>query len=148
MQCVFGAGNQNRTDDLVITNDVLYRLSHTSMSCDYDIISNIFAFVNSFLKNIFYFMLLNCSFSQKLQEIEIGFLVKNMKRQKKQCRLTENSEAAATEDNARLQKKVAVSSTATFYNSYSKCNQATGVSSPGSAGAEAVRFIPSITPSA
>ena len=26
----FGAGNQNRTDDLVITNDVLYRLSHTS----------------------------------------------------------------------------------------------------------------------
>ena len=25
-----GAGNQNRTDDLVITNDVLYRLSHTS----------------------------------------------------------------------------------------------------------------------
>ena len=82
MQCVFGAGNQNRTDDLVITNDVLYRLSHTSMSCDYDIISNIFAFVNSFLKNIFYFMLLNCSFSQKLQEIEIGFLVKNMKRQK------------------------------------------------------------------
>ena len=28
----FGAGNQNRTDDLVITNDVLYRLSHTSRS--------------------------------------------------------------------------------------------------------------------
>ncbi len=27
---LFGAGNQNRTDDLVITNDVLYRLSHTS----------------------------------------------------------------------------------------------------------------------
>ena len=27
----FGAGNQNRTDDLVITNDVLYRLSHTSI---------------------------------------------------------------------------------------------------------------------
>ena len=26
-----GAGNQNRTDDLVITNDVLYRLSHTSI---------------------------------------------------------------------------------------------------------------------
>ncbi len=28
----FGAGNQNRTDDLVITNDVLYRLSHTSIA--------------------------------------------------------------------------------------------------------------------
>ena len=26
----FGAGNQNRTDDLVITNDVLYQLSHAS----------------------------------------------------------------------------------------------------------------------
>ena len=53
---VFGAGNQNRTDDLVITNDVLYRLSHTSMSYDFDIIPNIFAFVNSFLKNIFTFL--------------------------------------------------------------------------------------------
>ena len=30
MRADFGAGNQNRTDDLVITNDVLYRLSHTS----------------------------------------------------------------------------------------------------------------------
>ena len=29
---LFGAGNQNRTDDLVITNDVLYRLSHTSIT--------------------------------------------------------------------------------------------------------------------
>ena len=29
--CFYGAGNQNRTDDLVITNDVLYRLSHTSI---------------------------------------------------------------------------------------------------------------------
>ena len=27
-----GAGNRNRTDDLVITNDVLYRLSHTSIT--------------------------------------------------------------------------------------------------------------------
>ncbi len=27
----FGAGNQIRTDDLVITNDVLYQLSHTSI---------------------------------------------------------------------------------------------------------------------
>ena len=27
----FGAANQNRTDDLVITNDVLYRLSHSSI---------------------------------------------------------------------------------------------------------------------
>ncbi len=35
-----GAGNQNRTDDLVITNDVLYRLSHTSIfflrPCNYN----------------------------------------------------------------------------------------------------------------
>ena len=31
---IFGAGNQNRTDDLVITNDVLYRLSHTSSAAD------------------------------------------------------------------------------------------------------------------
>ena len=56
---LFGAGNQNRTDDLVITNDVLYRLSHTSMSCDFVIISNILGFVNSFLKNIFIFYLFN-----------------------------------------------------------------------------------------
>ena len=26
----FGAANQNRTGDLIITNDVLYRLSHSS----------------------------------------------------------------------------------------------------------------------
>ena len=50
----FGAGNQNRTDDLVITNDVLYRLSHTS-ACDFVIIPNPFEFVNPFLKNIFVF---------------------------------------------------------------------------------------------
>ena len=29
---VNGAANQNRTDDLVITNDVLYRLSHSSVT--------------------------------------------------------------------------------------------------------------------
>ena len=50
----YGAGNQNRTDDLVITNDVLYRLSHTS-ACDFVIIPNQNAFVNPFLKNIFDF---------------------------------------------------------------------------------------------
>ena len=44
-----GAGNQKRTDDLVITNDVLYRLSHTSI-CDSYIISNIKGFVNPFLQ--------------------------------------------------------------------------------------------------
>ena len=27
-----GAGNQSRTDDLVITNDVLYQLSHASIA--------------------------------------------------------------------------------------------------------------------
>ena len=47
----FGAGNQNRTDDLVITNDVLYRLSHTSISLDYDIIPN----KNPFVKGYFEF---------------------------------------------------------------------------------------------
>ena len=34
VQQTLGAGNQNRTDDLVITNDVLYRLSHTSIAAD------------------------------------------------------------------------------------------------------------------
>ncbi len=61
----FGAGNQNRTDDLVITNDVLYRLSHTS-DCrrhidDLYIISEGNAFVNTFFK---FFRLL---FEKKLQ---------------------------------------------------------------------------------
>ena len=51
---MFGAGNQNRTDDLVITNDVLYRLSHTS-TCDFVIIPNPRVFVNPFLENIFVF---------------------------------------------------------------------------------------------
>ena len=46
--CFFvGAGNQNRTDDLVITNDVLYRLSHTS---DFVIISNRHRFVKMIFK--------------------------------------------------------------------------------------------------
>ena len=31
-KCAFGAGNQSRTDDLVITNDVLYQLSHASIA--------------------------------------------------------------------------------------------------------------------
>ena len=48
--CFFGAGNQNRTDDLVITNDVLYRLSHTSIVADYDIISKKVCFVNSYFE--------------------------------------------------------------------------------------------------
>ena len=46
--CFFvGAGNQNRTDDLVITNDVLYRLSHTS---DFVIIPNTHHFVKMIFK--------------------------------------------------------------------------------------------------
>ena len=49
-----GAGNQSRTDDLVITNDVLYQLSHASkivgFSVDLTIISNFSPFVNPFLK--------------------------------------------------------------------------------------------------
>ena len=46
----YGAGNRNRTGDLVITNDVLYRLSHTST---FVIISNKTAFVNIFSKNAY-----------------------------------------------------------------------------------------------
>ena len=52
-EVLFGAGNQNRTDDLVITNDVLYRLSHTSVVPsvdDFDIITNHFSFVNTFFR--------------------------------------------------------------------------------------------------
>ena len=52
-----GAGNQSRTDDLVITNDVLYQLSHASkivgFSVDLTIISNFSPFVNPFLKIFF-----------------------------------------------------------------------------------------------
>ena len=52
-----GAGNQSRTDDLVITNDVLYQLSHASkivgFSVDPTIISNFSPFVNPFLKIFF-----------------------------------------------------------------------------------------------
>ena len=47
---LYGAGNQNRTDDLVITNDVLYRLSHTSDSV---IITDSSYFVKSFFIFIF-----------------------------------------------------------------------------------------------
>ena len=54
MQQTLGAGNQNRTDDLVITNDVLYRLSHTSICRrhidDLYIISNKIPFVNTFFQ--------------------------------------------------------------------------------------------------
>ena len=52
MSLCFGAGNQNRTDDLVITNDVLYRLSHTS---DLVIISKKIGFVKSIFKLYFIF---------------------------------------------------------------------------------------------
>ena len=54
---LFGAGNQNRTDDLVITNDVLYRLSHTSIRLPDDlyIIPHPPRFVNTFFENIFSF---------------------------------------------------------------------------------------------
>ena len=63
----FGAGNQNRTDDLVITNDVLYRLSHTSKYSlcldDLSIISNKFRFVNPFFQN---FLIIFSSFFTRL----------------------------------------------------------------------------------
>ena len=46
---VFGADNQIRTDDLLITNEVLYRLSYISaLSCDLPII----AYIANFVKRI------------------------------------------------------------------------------------------------
>lgn len=48
MQVLFGAANQNRTGDLIITNDVLYRLSHSSEP-EY-IIASPYGFVKLFLK--------------------------------------------------------------------------------------------------
>ncbi len=48
MQVLFGAANQNRTGDLIITNDVLYRLSHSSEP-EY-IIARPYGFVKLFLK--------------------------------------------------------------------------------------------------
>lgn len=48
MQVLFGAANQNRTGDLIITNDVLYRLSHSSEP-KY-IIASPYGFVKLFLK--------------------------------------------------------------------------------------------------
>ena len=32
---LFGAGEMNRTPDLLITNELLYRLSYTGEACDY-----------------------------------------------------------------------------------------------------------------
>ena len=47
-----GATNRSRTDDLILTKDVLYQLSHSSVSNDV-IISGFDLFVNSFFK-VFY----------------------------------------------------------------------------------------------
>ena len=47
-----GAGNQSRTDDLVITNDVLYQLSYTSIPADLHSIPHNDVFVKWFYKNI------------------------------------------------------------------------------------------------
>lgn len=47
-----GAGNQIRTDDLVITNDVLYQLSYTSIPADLHSIPHNDVFVKWFCKNI------------------------------------------------------------------------------------------------
>ncbi len=35
---IFGAANQSRTGDLILTKDALYLLSHSSILCDFDII--------------------------------------------------------------------------------------------------------------
>ena len=60
----FGAGNQIRTDDLVITNDVLCQLSHTSKYSlrldDLSIIPNNFGFVNTFFKIFFDYFFTIC----------------------------------------------------------------------------------------
>ena len=49
---IIGAANQNRTDDLILTKDVLYQLSHSSVSLKSTciIISENLSFVKSFLK--------------------------------------------------------------------------------------------------
>ena len=49
----FGAANQSRTDDLILTKDVLYQLSHSSASASgcprtRDSIAKDYLFVNSF----------------------------------------------------------------------------------------------------
>ena len=50
----FGAATQIRTGDLILTKDVLYQLSHSSIATGIpvtiDIITNVFAFVKCFLK--------------------------------------------------------------------------------------------------
>ena len=49
-----GAANQSRTDDLILTKDVLYQLSHSSNLYPlrtYDIISNPSVFVKGFEKS-------------------------------------------------------------------------------------------------
>ena len=57
----YGAANRIRTDDLVITNDVLYRLSYSSIRTQHfvsrngDIITNVPPLVNTFLKNFLTF---------------------------------------------------------------------------------------------
>ena len=70
--CLFGAGNQNRTDDLVITNDVLYRLSHTSMpfADDFDSITDSYRFVNTFFQ--FFSIFLKLFFRAKISRIHAG----------------------------------------------------------------------------
>ena len=52
----FGAATRIRTGDLILTKDVLYQLSHSSVPQEcflvtLTIIANIFSFVNTFLKN-------------------------------------------------------------------------------------------------
>ena len=50
--CRSGAGGRTRTPDLLITNQLLYRLSYTSISTGSIIIPNQYTFVN----NYFYFL--------------------------------------------------------------------------------------------
>ena len=52
-----GAANRIRTDDLVITNDVLYRLSYSSIALgNGDIITGSPSLVKGFLKKYFTFL--------------------------------------------------------------------------------------------
>ena len=50
----FGAATQIRTGDLILTKDVLYQLSHSSIATGipvtFVIITNVLVFVNTFLK--------------------------------------------------------------------------------------------------
>ena len=71
-----GAATRIRTGDLILTKDVLYQLSHSSVPQEYflvtlTIIANYFVFVNSFCKKIcnkYLFLFFLCYFPRSLSK--------------------------------------------------------------------------------